>query len=70
MKTADLLAGVIPQYLSPYFPYLAAIAFLVLAVVFFRPILQLLGVVIIPEDRIGLVTKKFALLGERSHRRR
>ncbi len=64
MKTADLLAGVIPQYLSPYFPYLAAIAFLVLAVVFFRPILQLLGVVIIPEDRIGLVTKKFALLGE------
>ena len=64
MKTADLLAGVIPQYLAPYFPYLAAIAFLVLAVVFFRPILQLLGVVIIPEDRIGLVTKKFALLGE------
>lgn len=64
MKTADILAGVIPQYLSPYFPYLAAIAFLVLAVIFFRPILQLLGVVIIPEDRIGLVTKKFALLGE------
>lgn len=64
MKNADLLAGVIPQYMAPYFPYLAAIAFLVLAVVFFRPILQLLGVVIIPEDRIGLVTKKFALLGE------
>ncbi|MBL9145192.1 MAG: flotillin family protein [Verrucomicrobiaceae bacterium] len=30
---------------------------------FFRPIFQLLGVVIIPEDRIGLVTKKFVLIG-------
>jgi len=64
MKTAVLLAGIIPQNLSPYFPYLAALAILVLAVIFFRPILQLLGVVIIPENRIGLVTKKFALMGE------
>jgi len=30
---------------------------------FFRPIVQLLGVVIVPEDRIGLVTKKFVLFG-------
>ena len=30
---------------------------------FFRPILQLMGVVIVPEDRIGLVTKKFVLFG-------
>jgi uncharacterized membrane protein YqiK len=30
---------------------------------FFRPFVQLLGVVIVPEDRIGLVTKKFVLFG-------
>ncbi|MBX7135656.1 MAG: hypothetical protein K1X67_23560 [Fimbriimonadaceae bacterium] len=35
-----------------------------LAVAFFKPILRLfLGMVIVPEDRIGLVTKKFVLLG-------
>lgn len=34
------------------------------AIVFFKPILRLfLGMVIVPEDRIGLVTKKFVLLG-------
>jgi uncharacterized membrane protein YqiK len=62
MKTA-LLAGIIPPNLSPILPYGIAVAVIVLAVVFFRPILQLLGVVIIPEDKIGLVTKKFALMG-------
>ena len=30
---------------------------------FYRPLFQLLGVVIVPEDRIGLVTKKFVLFG-------
>lgn len=34
------------------------------AVVFFKPILRLfLGMVIVPEDRIGLVVKKFVLFG-------
>ena len=34
------------------------------AVIFFRPILRLfLGMVIVPEDRIGVVVKKFVLLG-------
>lgn len=33
-------------------------------IVFFKPILRLfLGMVIVPEDKIGLVTKKFVLLG-------
>lgn len=63
MKTAACLAGIIPQNLSPFVPYAMALGLLVLACVFFRPILQLLGVVIIPEDKIGLVTKKFALMG-------
>ncbi|MFZ4509072.1 MAG: SPFH domain-containing protein [Fimbriimonas sp.] len=36
----------------------------VLAVAFFKPILRLfLGMVIVPENRIGLVTKKFVLVG-------
>lgn len=35
-----------------------------LAIVFFKPILRLfLGMVIVPEDKIGLVTKKFVLAG-------
>ncbi len=38
---------------------LAALMFFV----FFRQVIQLLGIVIIPQDRIGLVTKKFVLVG-------
>jgi len=35
------------------------------AIVFFKPILRLLfGMVIVPENRIGLVTKKFVLIGK------
>jgi uncharacterized membrane protein YqiK len=63
MKFLSLLAGPIPSFLSPYVPYLGILLLLVLVITFFRPILQLLGVVIIPENKIGLVTKKFALMG-------
>ena len=36
----------------------------VACIVFFKPILRLvMGMVIVPEDRIGLVTKKFVLVG-------
>lgn len=43
------------------------IVVLALCVIFFKPILRLfLGMVIVPENRIGLVTKKFVLTG--SHR--
>lgn len=35
-----------------------------LVLIFHRLILRLIGVVIVPEDRIGLVTKKFVLFGE------
>jgi len=39
----------------------------IVGIVFFKPILRLfLGMVIVPEDKIGLVTKKFVLIG--SHR--
>ncbi len=40
----------------------------IVGIVFFKPILRLfLGMVIVPEDKIGLVTKKFVLIG--SHRK-
>ncbi len=37
---------------------------LLLAIIFYRVVFQLLGIVIIPEDKLGLVTKKFVLFGE------
>jgi uncharacterized membrane protein YqiK len=37
---------------------------LLLAVIFYRVVFQLLGIVIIPEDKLGLVTKKFVLFGD------
>ena len=37
---------------------------LILMIIFYKPILRLFGVIIIPEDKIGLVTKKFVLFGE------
>ena len=40
------------------------IVLFVLFVVFYRPIFRLFGIVIVPEDRIGLVTVKFVLFGE------
>jgi uncharacterized membrane protein YqiK len=40
------------------------IILLILAVIFYRKVFQLLGIVFIPEDKIGLVTKKFVLTGE------
>lgn len=57
------LSGIL-ETISPYSSWLWLLAALVILVVFFRPVLQLLGVVIIPENRIGLVTKKFVLFGQ------
>jgi uncharacterized membrane protein YqiK len=37
---------------------------LLLAIIFYRVVFQLLGIVIIPEDKLGLVTKKFVLFGD------
>ncbi|MEY4569633.1 MAG: hypothetical protein RLZZ398_1072 [Verrucomicrobiota bacterium] len=64
--TSDLplyLSGIF-EIIAPYSSWLWLLAAVVILVVFFRPVLQLLGVVIIPEDRIGLVTKKFVLFGQ------
>ncbi len=67
MQTIPLRAGLLADsILGPFAPYstwIWLLASLAVLGVFFRPILQLMGVVIIPEDRIGLVTKKFVLFG-------
>ena len=57
------LSGIF-EILAPYSSWLWLVAALAIMVIFFRPILQLLGVVIVPEDRIGLVTKKFVFTGD------
>lgn len=57
------VAGII-ENIAPYSSWLWLVAALLIFVVFFRKVLQLIGVVIIPEDRIGLVTKKFVIFGQ------
>jgi uncharacterized membrane protein YqiK len=37
----------------------------VLCLIFYKFIFRLLGIIIVPEDRIGLVTKKFVLFGDK-----
>lgn len=60
-----------PSYLSGILETLALhplwillLVALVLSIVFYRKVLQVIGVAIVPEDRIGLVTKKFVIMGE------
>jgi len=48
-------------------PIIASIVVMVVLTLLYRPILWLSGVVIVPDNRIGIVTKKFALFG--AHRR-
>jgi uncharacterized membrane protein YqiK len=45
-------------------PYLW-IPIVILLVAMYRFVFQLLGIVIVPEDKIGLVTKKFVLFGDK-----
>ncbi len=63
MQSIQQIASIIPSNFSPLITPVLIVSVILLAVVFFRPILQLLGVVIVPENKIGLVTKKFALFG-------
>ncbi len=44
--------------------FVIPVVVLLLGAVFYRAVFRLFGIVIIPEDRIGLVTKKFVLFGE------
>lgn len=53
----------IQSIFEEYKGWIILVASILVLCLFFRPILQLMGVVIVPEDRIGLVTKKFVLFG-------
>ena len=46
------------------FYYAIPIVVVILCLIFYRAVFRLFGIVIIPEDRIGLVTVKFVLFGE------
>jgi hypothetical protein len=37
---------------------------IIIAIAAYRLIFQLFGIIIVPEDKIGMVTKKFVLFGE------
>jgi len=58
------LSGIF-ETIASYSTWLWLAGGILILAVFFRPVLQLLGVVIIPKDRIGLVTKKFVLVGKK-----
>lgn len=47
------------QFISTYWWVLALVA----AAIFYKAILRLFGIIIIPENRIGLVTKNFVIFG-------
>jgi uncharacterized membrane protein YqiK len=68
MQTASLGSPLylsdIVQTLTDHPIWIGMLVALVICIIFFRKVLQVVGVVMIPEDRIGLVTKKFVLFGE------
>ncbi len=57
------LADLLGPY-APYSTWIYCAIGLFVAIVCHRLILQVMGVVMIPENRIGLVTKKFVLMGK------
>jgi uncharacterized membrane protein YqiK len=65
MKALPLVAALdFTSIIAEHFTFLLCLASLVVFIFFFRRIIQVLGVVFIPEDKIGLVTKKFVLFGK------
>lgn len=49
--------------LSNILYFVIPIVVLIICLIFYRAVFRLFGIVIVPEDRIGLVTKKFVLFG-------
>ena len=44
--------------------FIIPVVVLILLVIFYRLIFRLFGIIVVPEDRIGLVTVRFVLMGE------
>ena len=52
------------MYMEKIIWFIIPLVVLILLVVFYRLIFRLFGIIVVPEDRIGLVTVKFVLMGE------
>lgn len=55
------------DYLSAHWQWVAVALAVAVLVLLYRQVLRLFGVIVVPDDGIGVVTKKFVLLGK--HRR-
>jgi uncharacterized membrane protein YqiK len=62
----DAVIDAILSYISHH-KVITTIAVIVVLALYHRPILWLFGVVVVPDNRVGIVTKKFTLFG--AHRR-
>jgi len=55
------------DYILAHWQWSAAVLAIVLLLLLYRQVLRLFGVIMVPDDGIGVVTKKFVLVGR--HRR-
>ena len=62
----DAVLDAVLDYITHHWKLVATVV-VFLMVIFYRAILWVFGVVIVPDNSIGIVTKKFALFG--AHRR-
>ena len=53
------------EYVLVHWQWFAAALIVVLLLLLYRQVLRLFGVIMVPDDGIGVVTKKFVLLGKR-----
>ena len=58
---------IIENLFSNHLGWIGAIIVIALAVLFWKAILAFIGVIMVPDDSLGIVTKKFVLFG--AHRR-
>ncbi len=51
------------EYVHSHWQWFAILALAIVLIALYKPILRVLGVVIVPDDGVGVVTKKFVLFG-------
>src|SRR2546426_11670412 len=50
--------------LWPLGPIIALVGAFIVAILFYRTVVRLFGVVIVPEDSVGIVNKKYVVIGQ------
>jgi uncharacterized membrane protein YqiK len=58
------LGAVAVDYLAAHWKFAVALALVILVVIGYRLVLWLLGVIIVPDDCAGIVTKKLVIFGK------